>query len=144
MSGDADHGRALVDRLFDLERLTPEWEQALAELRVWSMADWEPQDHRERIRTMSTAHEYRITKARPVHPDLREVVMTFRDDDPTWMEWIPNSEDFDQGDEKGIDYRGLSGVLGIVEATAREEENKGAKAVRVEVREVGPWTEVQR
>jgi hypothetical protein len=33
---DAEHGRALVDRMFELPR-GPEWEQALAELRVWSM-----------------------------------------------------------------------------------------------------------
>jgi len=35
---DAELGRALVDRMFELPR-GPEWEQALAELRVWSMKD---------------------------------------------------------------------------------------------------------
>jgi hypothetical protein len=35
---DAERGRALVDRMFELPR-GPEWEQALAELRVWSMKD---------------------------------------------------------------------------------------------------------
>lgn len=38
---DAEHGRALVDRMFELPR-GPEWEQALAELRVWSMKDHNP------------------------------------------------------------------------------------------------------
>jgi hypothetical protein len=36
---DAEQGRALVDRMFELPR-GPEWEQALAELRAWSMAAW--------------------------------------------------------------------------------------------------------
>lgn len=35
---DAERGRWLVDRMFELPR-GPEWEQALAELRVWSMKD---------------------------------------------------------------------------------------------------------
>lgn len=38
---EADKGRALVNRLFSLVRLSPEWEQALAELRAWSMLEWE-------------------------------------------------------------------------------------------------------
>jgi hypothetical protein len=42
---DAERGRALVDRLFECPRKhaeSAEWEEALADLRVWSMAAWEP------------------------------------------------------------------------------------------------------
>jgi hypothetical protein len=39
---DAERGRWLVDRMFELPRPSPEWEQALAELRVWSMKDHNP------------------------------------------------------------------------------------------------------
>jgi hypothetical protein len=46
---DAETGRALIDRMFELPR-GPEWEQALAELRVWSMKDHNP-------RGQSTAEE---------------------------------------------------------------------------------------
>lgn len=42
--GDAATGRALMDRMFELPR-GPEWEQALAELRVWCM---DPQQLRGR------------------------------------------------------------------------------------------------
>lgn len=38
---DAAMGRALIDRMFELPR-GPEWEQALAEVRVWSMKDHNP------------------------------------------------------------------------------------------------------
>jgi hypothetical protein len=34
---DAEHGRFLVDRMFEFNRPSAEWEQALADLRVWSM-----------------------------------------------------------------------------------------------------------
>ena len=37
---DAERGRALVHRLFACNRATVLWEQALAELRAWSMEAW--------------------------------------------------------------------------------------------------------
>jgi len=42
LHADAERGRALVHHMFTLTRPSPAWEQALAELRAWSMRDWEP------------------------------------------------------------------------------------------------------
>jgi hypothetical protein len=82
------------------------------------------------------AYEYRVLKQGRHFPELVDG-MIFRDDDPLWVDWMPN-------DEGPVDLTGLSGVLGIVEATAREAEYDGAKGVRIERREVGPWERVER
>lgn len=85
--------------------------------------------------------EYRITKARTSHPDIRELVMTFSDADGMWNDWKPCAEDLA---EANTDLSGLSGLLGIAETTAREEEAKGARDVRLERRRVEPWEQVDR
>ena len=89
--------------------------------------------------------EYRITKIRTNrHPDLRELVEIFRDDDSMWTEWEPSTKEVRESLKDGVDLGGLRGIRGIVEATCREQEAQGAKGIRVEVREVGPWARVPR
>ena len=88
--------------------------------------------------------EYRVTKAGHPYPDIRRVVEIFRDDERMWINWRSSEQEIREAAEDGVDLKGLSGVAGIAEATAREQEAKGAKDVRIEVREVGPWQEVER
>lgn len=50
LTAENERGRALVGRLFEHPREhaeSDEWEQALAELRAWSMAAWEPASDEE-------------------------------------------------------------------------------------------------
>jgi hypothetical protein len=86
-----DEGRVLVHRLFALERLTPEWEQALADLRAWSMSDWEPDrvrdargDDEAALGSMWTIMQTQFERGRipechgPTRNDARKMLAGFR------------------------------------------------------------------
>lgn len=89
-------------------------------------------------------YEYRVTRPRVEWADMRKIVMSFRDDDPMWQRWAATDEDITEAAADGVDLSGLAGTVGIAEATAREEEAKGARDVRIERREVGPWELMER
>jgi hypothetical protein len=90
-------------------------------------------------------YEYRILKDDVRFGDRfprEHASMRFRSDDAMWQKWEGTAPDPDDGQE--LDFRGLVGVRGLVEATAREAEADGAQNVRIERREVGPWDQVER
>lgn len=85
-------------------------------------------------------YEYRVLAYRPGRHFPKE--KTFRSDEAIWKDWKGTAPDPEDG--QVLDFSGLSGVLGIAEATAREEELDGAKVVVIERREVSPWEQIQR
>lgn len=86
------------------------------------------------------AYEIRVSGYRPGRYVPSQY--TFNSESDMWKNWEgepPNPED---GQE--LDFTGLTGVLGLAEATAREFKADGCKKVVIERRQVGPWEEIER
>lgn len=84
-----------------------------------------------------TVYEYRVMTPGRHFPTVAEV---FRSDEPVWQSF----EGRPKTDEDYADTTGLTGVLGLVEATCREEEARGRGPVIVQRRVVGEWEPVSR
>lgn len=91
----------------------------------------------------SAVYEYRVLRPGRHFPSVLGD-RVFRSDDEMWQKWTGDGFPHPGDGYENVDYSGLSGVEGIVKATAREAEADGAKGVRIERRLVGPWKDVER